>query len=273
MMLLPLTVMRRLALAGLVALFAACGGGAGGGETAPTAPTLPTTPTAPADSANLQVLMMGNSHTSVNGLPDTLSRMLRGGPPVRTVNTVVAPGILFLDERLTDPASLNLLRGQAWSVVVLQAQKYSQSGLFSYSTAEAEQLVRLARQAKALPVLFPEWPRKGVDETTRIYDLHVSIAKKEPACVAPIGQAWDLAASRFPALQLHDADGNHAAPAGAYLAALVLYATVTGASPQDVTTAAQAGVDATVQANLKQVASDTVQAFAPRQHCPADKLL
>ena len=57
------------------------------------------------------------------------------------------------------------------------------------------------------------------------------------------------------------------------VAALVLYATITGASPQDVTIAAQNGVEATVQADLKRVASDTVQAFPPRQYCPQDKLL
>ena len=56
--------------------------------------------------SGLQVLMMGNSHTSVNGLSDTLNRMLRGGPPARTVNTVVAPGILFLD-RMNKDNNLN----------------------------------------------------------------------------------------------------------------------------------------------------------------------
>jgi len=110
------------------------------------------------------------------------------------------------------------------------AQKYSSSGLFEYSIDGAVELVHMARVAKAVPILFPEWPRRGVPETQRIYDLHVSIARREPACVAPIPQAWDLALARYPTLVLHDADGNHSAPAGAFLAALILATTITGIS-------------------------------------------
>ena len=42
------------------------------------------------------------------------------------------------------------------------------------------------------------------------------------ACVAPIGQAWDLSLARHPSLILHASDGNHSAPAGAFLAALLI---------------------------------------------------
>ena len=117
--------------------------------------------------------------------------------------------------------------------MILQAQKYSSSGQFEYSTEEAKELMRVSRVQHAVPVMFPEWPRKDVDETQRIFDLHVSIAQSEPACVAPIPQAFDLALARDPTLTLHAADGNHSAPAGAFLAALVLYATITGLSPLD----------------------------------------
>ena len=112
-----LAALRCMALAGLAACFAACGGGSGGGSAtaAPTpgTPTVPATPTTPNPNAQVQVLMMGNSHTVVNGLPDTLARMLRGGTSARTVNAVAAPGFMFLDERFNDPASLDLLRGQS----------------------------------------------------------------------------------------------------------------------------------------------------------------
>ena len=57
---------------------------------------------------------------------------------------VEAPGSMFLDQRVNDAATLGLLRSQNWSYVVLQAQQYSSSGQFTYSTAEAEELVALA---------------------------------------------------------------------------------------------------------------------------------
>jgi sugar lactone lactonase YvrE len=227
------------------------------------------TPPSTERPADVTVLMMGNSHTAYNNLPQQLDTMLLAGLAGKAVATAEAPGWMFLDQRLADTPSMRLLASRRWSVVVLQAQKYSSSGQFSYSTSEAEELIRRARAAGALPVLFPEWPRRGVAETQRIYELHASIARAEPACVAPVGQAWDLAAQRHPGLVLHAADGNHAAPAGSYLAALMLYTTITGASPLALPDQDN-GVPAAVQAQLRQVAADTAQSTSPRQHCPAD---
>jgi len=246
------------------ALLAVLGGGCGSTANDPWVGTPPSE--LPAD---VTVLMMGNSHTSYNELPRQLDALLRAGLAGRSVATAEAPGWMFLDQRLADAPSMQLMDSRRWSVVVLQAQKYSSSGQFSYSTREAEELIRKARRAGALPVLFPEWPRRGIAETQRIYALHVGIARAEPACVAPIGQAWDLAAQRLPNLALHAADGNHALTAGSYLAALMLYATVTGASPLNLPDVDN-GVEPAVQAQLRQVAADAAQATPPRQHCPND---
>ena len=118
--------------------------------------------------------------------------------------------------------------------------------------------------------MFPEWPRLRIDETQRIYDLHVSIAQAEPACVAPIGQAWDLARARDPTLTLHAADGNHSAPAGAFLAALMLYATITGQSPLDLPALPQYPINSSMQRALREVAAETAQTIPPRMWCPGD---
>lgn len=251
-----------LALGFALALLA-CGGGSSADDGAPQGVSTPVA------TADLTLLMMGNSHTVGGQLPQQLDALVRAGLTGRTVGTAVVPGSMFLDQRLAHAPTLELLRSRRWSVVVLQAQQYSSSGLFTYSTAEAAELVRLARAAGAVPVLFPEWPRRGVAETQRIFDLHVSIAQQAAACVAPIGQAWDLALQRHPELQLHAADGNHSAPAGAYLTALVLYATLTAATPRDLPNLDN-GVDPLVQAQLRQAAADTVVAHPPRRHCPLD---
>jgi len=250
-------------------LLAACGGGGGSpanGSSA-SAPTPPTTLT-----AEVSVLMMGNSHTSSARLPEQLAALLRGGLPGKTVAVAVAPGWMFLDERLAHGPSMALLRSQPWTAVVLQAQKYITSGQYSYSTLEAELLVQAARGQRALPVLFPEWPRLGVPETAQIHDLHVGIAQAQPACVAPIGQAWDLALQRHPTLRLHSDDGNHADVPGAYLAALVLYSAITGGSPRTLPDIDN-GLAPSVQAQLRAAAADTLQTLPARRHCPADAVL
>jgi hypothetical protein len=256
-----LRVVRLLAGFALVAALAAGCGGEG-----PSAAR----EAAPAARADIALLFMGNSHTSSNGLPDMVAAMVRAARPGKSVEAVVAPGSMFLDERATDAGTLQLLRSRNWSFVVLQAQKYSTSGLFEYSTWEAELLIRIARELLAVPILFPEWPRRGIAETQRIFDLLVSIARRQPACVAPIGQAWDLAIARHPDLALHGADGNHSTPAGAFLAALVIATTITGFSPDGLPTFEEIGVDAAVQAQLRAIAAETVLVYRPRHWCPAD---
>lgn len=69
---------------------------------------------------------------------------------------------------------------------------------------------------------------------------------------------------------LHDPDGNHSAPAGAFLTALVLYATITGLSPLDLPHLAQFSVDAGTQQTLRAMADETVRSIPPRMHCPND---
>lgn len=264
----------RIVCTAVAVLLSACGGGSGDSRPASPAPPPPVVapPVVPPASADISLLFMGNSHTVANDLTNMVADMVRAGSPGRTVTPVVAPGSMFLDERLQDAPTIALLRSQAWSFVILQAQKYSTSGLYTYSTEEAKELVRISRQQRAVPVMFPEWPRRDIDETRRIYDLHVSIAQVEPACVAPIGQAWDLALARNPTLTLHAADGNHSSPAGAFLAALVLYATITGQSPLGVPPLPQYPVDVSLQETLRGIAAETVQTVPPRMWCPADAI-
>lgn len=262
----------------LALLLAACGGGSGSSVPDPPAsspvPTVPppaATPPAPV-VADITLLFLGNSHTQTNLLTGMVADMVRAGRPGKSVAAVVAPGTLFLDERLRHAGTMTLLRNQDWSYVILQAQKYSASGQTDYSTAEAQELVRISRQQHAVPVMFPEWPRFGIDETQRIYDLHTSIAQAEPACVAPVGQAWDLALLRHPTLQLHAGDGNHSLPAGAFLAALILYATITGNSPLNLPALPQYSVDASLQETLRGIAAEAVQTVPPRMWCPGDAI-
>ena len=246
------------------AALVACGGG-GGNAPSSAPPAVP--------SADINLLFMGNSHTGVNDVPGMVAQMVRAARPTKTVAAVEAPGWMFLGERAHDEPSLQLLRAGHWSFVVLQAQEYSSSGLVHYPTDGAEALVRMASDAHAVPILFPEWPRLGINESQRIYALHVSIAQKQAACVAPIPQAFDLAAVRAPGVVLHAADGNHSSPAGAFLAALVIATTMTLTPPDTLPDFPAVAVDGPTQQRLRAVAAETVLANPPRQWCPAAPVL
>ncbi len=256
----------------LCASLMACGGGSGGGTSTAVTPTPPPATTVPPGNPEIRVLMIGNSHTVGANLPARLAEMLRTGNPGRGVSVVAAPASLFLDEHLNHPPTLALLRSQPWNYVILQAQKYSSSGTVTFSIAEAITLVGLVRQVNAVPVMYPEWARRGIPETDRILAQHTSIAQQAPACVAPIGQAWDIALQRDPGLPLYANDGNHAIDAGAHLTALVLYATISGRAPASLPDLPLSGIGAAQQQQLRAAANDAVAAFPPRQLCPQDRL-
>ena len=253
----------------LVAVFGMVGCGSGGGDTRAASSTA-ITPTVPGGVADINLLFIGNSHTMVNDVSGTVASMMRASNPQKSVTVAVAPSSTHLQEHSTDPSTLALLQSRRWSAVILQAQNYSLSGQTFYPTSGAESLVRMARQQGAVPILFPEWPRRGINETQLIFATYVTIARNESACVPPIPQAFDLAASRYPAITLLDADGNHSAPAGAFLGAAMLFATITGVSPNTLPTLVQAGVDGGTQRSLNQVATESVAAISTRAWCPAD---
>lgn len=250
-----------------VTILTGCGGG--GGNSAGATATVPP----PATVSDINILFMGNSHTLSHDVPGMVVTLVRAGRPGKTVAGTTAPGSLFLDERLQHQETIQLLKSRNWNAVVMQAQKLSSSWTVTHPIEPAAELVRLSRAQTAVPVLFPEWARRGVDESHLIYDVYVSIARAQPACVSPIPQAWALALSRRPSLALHDADGNHATSSGAFLAALVLYATLTGELPQNLPDVSVSGVDSATQQFLRGIATEAIQAVSPRLWCPGEKTL
>jgi hypothetical protein len=262
----------RTALAALALILAACGGGGGGSAGPMTDPAAPgPSPSAPLATADITLLFMGNSHTTTNNVPGMVAEMVRAARPGKSVAYVEAPDWMSLQQRANDAATLQLMRSRNWSFIVLQAQDYSQSGTIVFPTNGAESLVRITRGQHAVPILFPEWPREGINETERILDVHRTIASHEPACVPPIPQSFDLAHARFPTIILWNADGNHSAPAGAFLASLVIATTMTGVSPSTLPNFPQLAVSAENQTRLRGIAAETVVANSPWQWCPADR--
>ena len=99
----------------------ACGGGGAGGQSSAATPP----PTVPLAAADINMLFMGNSHTSINNVPGMVAAMVRAAKPGKTVAAMEAPVWMHLEERTSDAASLALVQSQRWSYIVLQAQDYS----------------------------------------------------------------------------------------------------------------------------------------------------
>lgn len=246
---------RRLVISALCLLLVACGA-----EVTPTAPHN-------TDVADFSVVFFGNSHTAVHNVPAMVGALLQAANAGKTVETVASPDWMLLNARGAHAPSLAMLASRRWTHVVWQAQDYSSSGRFIYPTTGAEKLVRLSREQGAKPILFAEWPRRGVDESARIYETYASIARVQPACLPPIPQAFDLAQARHPDLALHDVDGNHSTPAAAFLAAVLLFAAIDTTPVDTLPTLPSIAVDADTQRLLRLVARDAAKTISPRNFC------
>ena len=100
--------------------------------------------TVAADDDQYSVLLIGNSHSSRGDLPSVLQQLLEAdGTAFANVRAV--GNWAFLADRLEDSKTRETLESEPWTHVVLQAQKYSTSGKYSYPTAAAEEWIRRSR--------------------------------------------------------------------------------------------------------------------------------
>lgn len=214
------------------------------------------------DASAYKVLLIGNSHAS--GLYPILADLLALGQPDKPVDVYLSSSGGFLDERVNDAHTHQELESEPWTHVILQGQKYSTTGSFSYSTDAAEYWIRGSKQQGATPIMFPEHPREGNTwEGQTLWDLHTGIAVRENTCVAPVGLVWDEVNFRAPSLVLHLSDGNHASRTGVLLTALVFYPIITGQPVESLPELSTFGIDAATEQLMKEVVSSLLYIYAP----------
>ena len=216
--------------------------------------------------ADYEVLFIGNSHSSTNGLPNLVIKLIESAQQGKTANAGLASGYRFLDERIGDGITLDTLKARQWTHVFLQAQKYSTTGRYFYPTDAAQDWIKRVKALNATPVMFPEWPRyRNKEEGQRIYELHQLIASQEAACVAPVVPVWDAFIARYPNIKLHAADGNHSNLNGALLTAYVFFQIITEKPANVLGYIPELGVSEETQAQLKAVTLDFHNIHLP---CP-----
>ncbi|WP_404343964.1 hypothetical protein [Pseudoalteromonas mariniglutinosa] len=176
--------------------------------------------------SDFRILLYGNSHIARQN--ELISTLLRSANPNITVYGESFGGG-YLSDNLQNPTAVATLEENDWTHVILQGQKYSQSGSVEYSTAAAKTWIAKAKTQGITPILFPEHPQKGsTTEGQQVHDLHLAITQQQTSCLAPVGLVWDHVIKQQPDLNLHAADGNHANETGSLLTAMIFYETITG---------------------------------------------
>jgi hypothetical protein len=193
--------------------------------------------------ATLNVLFIGDSYTFFNNLGDVLAGVANGvtaGPAIRAELAVA--GGMPLGWHLANGPAMSMLRESRWDHVVLQEhslfgglviqgeRRFAPARLFHES---ARVMVERVREQKAMPVFMMTWATRGwPDEEAVLTSAYLDIGGELNAPVAAVGSAFALAQRRGIATDLLAPDGGHPSPAGSYLAACVIYSTITGRSPK-----------------------------------------
>ncbi|TQV76798.1 hypothetical protein FLL45_02245 [Aliikangiella marina] len=225
-----------------------------------------------AAKADWELLFIGNSHTAQNRLPLLVASLIELGSQTRgehsTAYAYLDISAMFLDERSTSGRTYKQIKDRGWTHIVLQGQKYSTTGLYTYPTDITEEWINIITEHAATPILFPEHPREGNgEEGLRVHNLHVDIAYRVSACVAPISLAWDLSRERYPEIRLHS-DGNHANMNGTLLTAYIFYETITGFSARELPAVETIAVEVATQLKLKTVAAEILYLHPPCLNYP-----
>ena len=215
-----------------------------------------------------RIAITGNSH--VAGLGTEINNAITQLTPEKSVEFEVI-GSGFLDDSILNSSTTQALKNGNWTHLILQGQKYSQSRKTTYPTTAAEKWIANAKERNIMPILFPEHPQRGdTTEAQYVYGLHLNIVERQASCLAPVGLVWNRVLQLMPNLRLHASDGNHAAPLGRYLTALVFAEVITGQRVDSVILTPVNGVRADEQLLMAQVVSEVIYQLPP---CPFSETL
>ena len=177
-----------------------------------------------------RVLFIGNSYTYVNGGLD--AQVHAFDPSI--VTTRLANAGYTLEQHASDAHELAAIQEGGFTHVVLQEQS-------QFPVAQRERFRRAAakldaeiKRAGAKTVLLMTWERPDslrMDVTAgNVAASYTALGQELGVPVAPAGRAFMRSRRERPDLALYQEDG-HPTVAGTYLAAAVIYRTLTGHAP------------------------------------------
>jgi hypothetical protein len=224
-------------------------------------------PTGPIPGDGRKILFIGNSLTYVNDVPAIVRALADSDGTKLDVRTVAHPDYALEDHWALGEAQREIARG-GWELVVMQqgpsSVEENRANLREWTKRYATEIARVG----ATPALYSVWPTAGRrQDFDRAIESYRLAAADVHGVMMPVASAWLAAWRRDASLELYAADGLHATPLGSYLAALVIYARISGHSPVGLSTrvqpAAQPVLDVGAHASLLQAAAAEALAAMP----------
>jgi hypothetical protein len=191
--------------------------------------TLLTGPATAPQATTLRVLFIGNSLTAANNLPQMVSDIAEAaGTPRILTGAVTAANVSLEDHWQSGEARAAIARG-GWNVVVLQQGPSSLPESQVLLRGSARRFGLEIRKSGAKPALYMVWPSKArFRDFDGVSTSYTRAAADVEGMLLPAGDAWRAAWQRDADLPLYGGDQFHPSRLGTYLAALVIYETLTG---------------------------------------------
>lgn len=184
-----------------------------------------------APPANLNILFLGNSHTTFNDVPAMVRQLIQSDGSGRQVATKLH-GAAFVEELAKSADLRRDIQSGNYNVMVMQGAKLSSSHRYEYDHSGAIEIANLAKRYRIDVWLFAEWPRRGWKETDYILKEYREIADPSGARIIPTCKAFDrLLAGGFKQ-ELWQGDGNHATLLGSFVAACTIAAHIAPNAPK-----------------------------------------
>jgi hypothetical protein len=177
------------------------------------------------------VLFVGNSYLYTTDVPGIVQALAEAaGGEQLAVATVSGPDLALVDH-WNRQSSRERLRAGGWKWVVLQQGPSSTEINRDSLRLTTGWFAGEIRSAGGVPALFSAWPSAARrQDFPRAIESYRLAADDVEGVFLPVASAWLAAWDRDPTLSLY-ADALHPSAAGAYLSALVIYATLLQATP------------------------------------------
>lgn len=224
-----------------------------------------------------RLLIIGNSYTFCNDLPALIQAIADADRQQMQVDSYTA-GAMSLRGFLNSPQhrkGLSMLEKGNYDYVLLQDQSQTPAYKPEETLDSVQRWSTLARKHGAKPVLFMTWAHaeQTGGKVRLLTSMHEDTARTyckagidSKARVAPVGEAWRRWYAKHPNAPLHTNDMSHPTPEGTYLAACVIYSTITGKSATSIPVRLKNSpvrIPAAKARELQKTAAATLKNFTP----------
>ncbi len=229
-----------------------------------------------------KVLIIGNSYTFYNDLPNVLQALSSKTKCPLKVESYTA-GAMSLRGFLDDPQhakARQLVESGNYNWLILQDQSQTPAYKPEETMDSVKRWTAIAKKNNTKVMLFMTWAHASMDggKTTPLVAMQESTsttyckaAVENKVKVAPVGEAWARWYKKHPDKELHLQDLSHPNPSGTYLAACVIHASISG-KPVKASGALKIGKQTIIRVpkgtakELQAIANATVKGFTPKKY-------